>query len=463
MSKKIHILIVDDEPFICEILQRALEIDGFESTTTSDSRKVIELIAERDPDLVLLDITMPGLDGLEVLEEIKKKGFDVPVIMMTGFSSMETTVKAIRLGAKDYLTKPLDVVNIGKIIARWVEEHSSRRQRPKESRLNPASSRIGMIGSSPSMIEVYKVIGAVSKTPNSTNVLILGESGTGKELVARQVHDFGDQAAEPYVALNMTALTDTPIESELFGYEKGAFTGAITQKPGQFELAGNGTIFLDEIGGISASLQQKLLRVLQEREFRRVGGQKVIPIHCRIIAATNADLAAQSKQGDFRPDLYHRLNVISIKIPPLKDRIDDIPRLLEFFITDKCRELGRPLPALRNQTIALLCKYPWPGNVRELRNTISRALILNRSDVLREEDFIDLQTIETYTVEPDMPEDLASARKQHIEAFERNFIIETLRQNQGNVTQASTVAKITPQRFYEMMRKYDVKSDQARK
>ncbi len=458
MTKQTHILIVDDEPYICEILQRALTIDGFDTSTTTDSLQAINLIIERQPDLVILDINMPGLDGLEVLEEIKKNGLDVPVIMMTGYSSMETTVKAIRLGAKDYLTKPLDLINIGKIISRWVEEHSFRSLKPSKLRLFTESSRFGMIGSSPSMIEVYKIIGAVSKTPNNTNVLILGESGTGKELVARQVHDFSDQASSPYVALNMTALTDTLIESELFGHEKGAFTGAAQQKPGQFELAGDGTIFLDEIGGISSGLQQKLLRVLQEREFRRVGGQKAIPLHCRIIAATNSDLAAQAKNGEFRSDLFHRLNVITIKIPPLRDRVDDIPRLAEHFISDKCKELNRPLPTMKNQTIALLCQYEWPGNVRELKNSISRALILNRSDVLREEDFSDLKSPEVNQVLLDTPDDLAGARKKHIETFEKNYITSLLSRFNGNVTLSALTAKVTPQRFYEMMRKYDLKS-----
>jgi len=459
MPRHTRILIVDDESYICDILQKALEIDGFEPTTTTDSRQVVRLTEQIQPDLILLDITMPGLDGLEVLEALQKKGIDVPVVMMTGYSSMETTVKAIRLGAKDYLTKPLDIMNIGRIISRWVEEDSARRAKPVASQPASRRERIGMIGSSAGMIEVYKVIGAVSKTPNNTNVLILGESGTGKELVARQVHDFGDHANSPYIALNMTALTDTLIESELFGYEKGAFTGAAKQQPGQFELAGDGTIFLDEIGGISAGLQQKLLRVLQEREFRRVGGQSVLPVRCRIIAATNANLAAQAASGDFRPDLYHRLNVISIKIPSLRERVDDIPRLVEYFIAEKCHELGRALPILKNQTIVHLCRYPWPGNVRELRNTISRALILNRSDTLREDDFGDLTVTNQPELAEELPEDLATARKIHLESFERSFIIESLRKHNGNVTEAAANAKITPQRFYEMMRKYEIKND----
>lgn len=457
-----NIFIVDDDPYICKILQKALEISGFRSNSTTNSTLAIEMILESKPDLILLDISMPGLDGLEVLEAIKNNGINVPVIMMTGFSSMETTVKAIRLGAKDYLTKPLDIINIDKILSRWIEEHHSQSLKLTNPRAEASSTHFEMIGSSAGMIEVYKVIGAVSKTPNSTNVLILGESGTGKELVARQVHDYGDHASSPYIPLNMTALTDTLIESELFGYEKGAFTGANQQKAGQFELAKDGTIFLDEIGGISLNLQQKLLRVLQEREFRRVGGQKALPLHCRIIAATNADLATQTKTGEFRSDLFHRLNVINIKIPPLRDRIDDIPRLAEHFITEKCRELNRPLPSLGNQTISLLCEYDWPGNVRELKNAISRALILNRSDVLRESDFADLHEPDETTVVASSISDLATARKEYLEKFEKNYIVEMLKQNNGNVALAAGMAKVTVQRYYEMMRKYHVKAEDCR-
>jgi DNA-binding NtrC family response regulator len=460
MNGKGRILIVDDELQICTILHDALEIAGFSPSYTTQSVEVIHRIKTERPDLVLLDLNMPGLDGLQILQNITAQGISVPVIMMTGFSSMETAVKAIRMGAKDYLTKPLNFNNLDNILTKWIEEYVKVTKDSQKSAQSIASHRIGMIGSSPGMVEVYKNIGAVSKTPNNTTILILGESGTGKEMVARQIHDFGDQAAAPYLALNMTALPDTLIESELFGYEKGAFTGATQQKAGQFELAGEGTLFLDEIGSISPGVQQKLLRVLQEREFRRVGGSRTLPIHCRIVAATNSDLNALTQSGEFRADLFHRLKGVAIRIPPLRERREDIPRLAEYFIHFNARELNRKPPTMDHQTIDLLMKYEWPGNVRELKNAIASAIILNRSDFLRIDDFHELSGFDAKSDESPLPEELASARAVVIEQFERRYLADLLRRFRGNVIPAAEVARITPQRFYQMLKKYGMRGDE---
>jgi len=459
MKSRARILVVDDEPDVADILRQALEIGNYTVTTTSHSRKALPLIEEFKPDLVLLDLMMPELDGLQVLAAIQDHKLKVPVVMMTGFSSMETAIKAIRMGAKDYLTKPLNLLEIESLVSKLIDDQAARLAEPVQQDPAAISSRFGMIGSSPAMISVYKIIGAISKTPNASNVLVTGESGVGKELVARQVHNFGDNAKAPYVALNMTALPDNLIESELFGYEKGAFTGATQRVKGHFEEARDGTIFLDEIGGISPNLQQKLLRVLQEREFIRIGGRETIPIHCRIVAATNSDLAALSKKGEFRSDLFHRLNVVNVKIPPLRERVDDIPRLAEYFVQENSRELNRSLPSISNQAIEILCRYDWPGNVRELRNIISRVMILNSSDILQESDFSDLWNAAPTAPSQFAAQDLATARHYAMATFEKDYLISMLKLYRGNIQTASRTAKITPQRFYQLMNKYEMRVD----
>lgn len=460
IKPKANILIIDDEEAVVEMLTHALELQGFRTIGLTDGAQAIAVIEAGRPDLVLLDLKMPDADGLQILADARKRNLAVPIVIMTGFSSMESAISAIRMGAKDYLTKPLNLRELDSLVSKVIGDRDSRRELPSGGGASALSSRFGMIGSSPAMIEVYKLIGAVSKTLNSSTILITGESGSGKELVARQIHNFGDRASSPFIALNMTALPDTLIESELFGYEKGAFTGATKQVKGLFEEAGDGTIFLDEIGGISPNMQQKLLRVLQEREYRRVGGRATLSVVCRVISATNSDLAALSAKGDFRADLFHRLNVVQVRIPPLRERVSDIPRITEFFLQETARELGRQAPVLSSQAHEMLCRYLWPGNVRELRNVISRALIVNSSGLLGRNDFPGLEEDPPVIAADIEGESLDDARRKTVESFERAYLERQLKRFNGKIPLAAEASKVTPQRFYQLMNKYGFRSEE---
>ena len=306
------------------------------------------------------------------------------------------------------------------------------------------------------MIEVFKRIGAVSRSNNATNILVLGESGTGKELVSQQIHSWGEKPDAPFIPINVTTLPDTLIESEWFGYEVGTFTGADKRKIGRFEQAGDGTLVLDEIGGLSLSLQKKVLRILQEREFYRLGGQEVIPVRCRIIAVTNADLPGMVAMGKFRNDLYFRLKVVTIKLPLLRERIDDIPLLADYFIQQHAKEMKILPPVLSNEAIDYLCSYDWPGNVRELQNAIIQAMVYTHSDILTPADFPDIAQGDNLANLFDCSRSIEEARRINNEFFERRFISDGLSESGGNVGLAAEKAGITPQRYYQLMKKYNI-------
>jgi DNA-binding NtrC family response regulator len=457
-----QILVVDDDSNIRYAFRELLEVDGFEVVEADDGEQALELTEKHPFVLMFLDVAIPKLDGLTVLEVLKQRGQTLPVIVITAFSTMETAVRAVRAGAYEYLTKPLDVHKIRLLVQRCLEERRLKAELARlRQKVSTTADRYELIGTSPAMLEVFKTIGAIAGTPKTTNILILGESGTGKELVARQIHLWGENPEAQFLALNVTVLPDTLLESELFGYEKGAFTGALQRKFGKFELAGEGTIFLDEIGDLSPQLQQKLLRVLQEREFVRLGGHETLSVKARFIAATHDDLEKKVAQGTFRDDLYFRLNVVTLRLPPLRERREDIPLLAHHFAPRIASGMNRSEPLLPPETLAYLSSYDWPGNVRELENVLARAIVMSRSDRLLPEDIAIPPPTDKGVIDPPIPHhNLKQARRILLEAFEKKFVMQRLAESRGSVTQAAARAGINRQSFQRLMQKYGIHSSQ---
>ncbi len=380
-----RILVADDERFMAEMLQEIFEEEGMLVETALDGRQALEKFRSSSFDLVLLDLRMPEVSGMEVLKEIRRDDPDIPVVVITAYGSVDNAVEALKIGAYDFVTKPFKIEELKNIITRALELERLKRER--DYLLDEIREEFhfeGVIGESPRMKEVMQMAQLVAKT--DATVLIYGESGTGKELLARSIHFQSDRKDKPFIVVNCGAITETLLESELFGHEKGSFTGAHARKLGKFELADEGTIFLDEIGEMSPAMQVKLLRVLQDRTFERVGGTAVIAVNVRVIAATNRDLKKMVKDGTFREDLYYRLNVIPIELPPLRDRKEDLPLLCGFLIAKHCRRLHKKIQGISPQAMRLLKKYSWPGNIRELDNVIERAIILSQDEVLGVED-----------------------------------------------------------------------------
>ncbi|KAA0225383.1 sigma-54-dependent Fis family transcriptional regulator [Fimbriimonadia bacterium ATM] len=372
MKEKPRILVVDDEPNIRRILQAALERSGYVVTTAESGEHALELLANTDYTLVISDVLMPGITGVELLKRIKSKKPDVPVLIVTAFGTIPQAVEAIRAGAADYITKPFDLDAMRKHVAYWI----SQTKKPK-SATKPANTPSGLddiIGESPAMQEVFDLVRRIADS--TATVLITGESGTGKERIARAIHKCSTRSDKPFVAVSCAALPETLLESELFGHEKGAFTGADTPKPGRFELADGGTLFLDEIGEVPLSIQVKLLRVLQEREVDRLGGTAPKSVDVRLITATNRDLEAAVSEGVFRQDLLYRLQVLHIELPPLRERTEDVEPLALLFLRKYASANGKPLTAIAPDALDLLKAYRWPGNVRELENVVERAVVL---------------------------------------------------------------------------------------
>ena len=366
---KTKLLIVDDEPNIRRILQMAFEKVGYVAVTAEDVPMALEMIDTESPDCVITDVTMPGMTGYELLREVKSTRPDMPIVIMTAFGTIPQAVQAIRDGAFEYVTKPFDLDALKRIVAAAIDEPAIVRTTKPAAKATPR-----YIAESPAMREVFETAAQVADS--RATVLITGESGVGKEVVAKALHEYSNRVAKPFVAVSCAALPETLLESELFGYEKGAFTGAQGTKPGRFELADKGTLFLDEIGEIPMSIQVKLLRVLQEREFERLGSSKPTRVDVRVVTATNRDLRQAVDEGIFRLDLLYRLQVVELHIPPLRERIEDIQPLAEHFLQKYCAENERPLLALSEETLAKLQGYSWPGNVRELENTIERGVVL---------------------------------------------------------------------------------------
>jgi two-component system NtrC family response regulator len=376
------ILVVDDEPNYLVVLSELLRDEGFEVFTASSGKDGMAQVEEVDLDLVITDMQMPGMDGLQFLEKIKKNNSNLPVIMITAFAEVEKAVAAMQAGAYSYLAKPFSndelLINISKAVHYYslLRENSRLRKEMLER-----TGYSGMVGKSRHMQHVYELIEKVAPTPSS--VLVTGESGTGKELVAKAIHFNSPRADKPFVTVNCAALADNLLESELFGHEKGAFTGAVAMRKGRFELADTGTLFLDEIGEIPLALQAKLLRAIQEKRFERVGGTKTLSVDVRIVSATNRELKEEVKKGNFREDLYYRLNVIHLALPALRERQDDIPLLVDYFVESVADRLGKSGLTITKEAMRLLVSLPWEGNVRELENTIERAAILCDDNTIR--------------------------------------------------------------------------------
>ena len=376
-----RVLIADDEKNMRWVLSQALEAEGYEVFEAADGKEALTAVAEHEPEIVILDHKMPAPDGMEVLRRLRSKGHRFPVIMLTAHGNVQTAVEAMKAGANEYLTKPFDLDELKLSIekALKVEALAAEVDRLREE-LERDWDVEGIVAVDPAMLELLSSVEKVA--PTGATVMVYGESGTGKELVARALHRLSPRASKPFISISAGALPETLLESELFGYEKGAFTGAMTAKPGRFEMANGGTLFLDEIGDISAAVQVKLLRVLQERTFERLGGTRSIEVDVRVVAATNRDLQQLIADGTFREDLFYRLNVVPLTIPPLRKRPADIPALVAHFL-DK---FGAGSRTISSQAMEALVAYQWPGNVRELENTVERITILSHGEVIEADD-----------------------------------------------------------------------------
>jgi two-component system, NtrC family, nitrogen regulation response regulator GlnG len=414
-----HILVADDEESIRWVLSKALGKQGYAVDLAADGSEALTLLRKKNFDLAILDIKMPDHSGLELLDLIQLEYPDMVVVIMTAESTMKNAVEAMKRGAYDYITKPFDLDALDAIIlkANKATEVSSEVQRLKHELKEHYQLDRTIIGNSIPMQEVYKVLGKVA--PSDVTVLVTGESGTGKELVARAIHFNSPRLGKPFLALNCAAIPRELLESELFGFEKGAFTGATERKLGKFEQADGGTLFLDEIGDMPLELQAKLLRVLQEKEITRTGGSTVIPVDVRIVAATNQDLIERVRVKDFREDLYYRLNVVPIRLPALRERTEDIPVLVDFFLQRLQEEHKSPTKVCTEETLTLLKRHSWPGNVRELENAIQRAILLSPNQLLTAEDFPALEVEKSSTENDESLESLIS-HKLHVSLAQMN-------------------------------------------
>ena len=429
------LLIVDDEPSILQSLGGLLSDEGFEVTTAVNGYEALKTIDEESPDLVLLDIWMPGIDGIETLKEIKKENPNIQVIIITGHGTIETAVKATKLGAFDLIEKPL---SIDKVIVAINNALNFRRLEEENKYLRKKTLEKNSInGNSLKTIELKNNIAKAA--PTDTWILIIGENGTGKELVARMIHHLSPRADQPLIDVSCAAIPENLIESELFGHEKGAFPGAASRKIGKFEMASNGTIFLDEIGDMSLKTQAKILRVLQEQKIQRVGGSRTISVDVRVIAASNKNLEEEIEKGRFREDLFYRLNVLPINVPPLRQRIDDIPVLVETFLEDFAIQNRDRRKKITSDALGILGKYTWPGNVRELKNLVERLAILVDADAIDSRDIPD-----AYNPEANSENDLTEYQflnfdtfKKARSAFDQAFITRKLIQYRNNVTKTA--------------------------
>ncbi len=379
------VLVVDDEPNYLVVLSELLIDEGFEVFTAADGSAALKIVDSVDLDAVVTDMQMPGMDGLQLLNHLKDKNQDLPVVVITAFAEVEKAVQAMQAGAFNYLAKPFSNDELIITLKKAAQHYSLVRENGRlRLEIKGTNGFGGMVGKNPKMIQVYQLIEKVA--PTHASVLITGESGTGKELVAKAIHVNSPRESRPFIAVNCAALSENLLESELFGHEKGAFTGAVVMRKGRFELADTGTIFLDEVGEIPLALQSKLLRVLQEKTFERVGSGKTIEVDVRIISASNKDLREEVSAGRFREDLFYRLNVIPINLPALRDRMDDMQLLAEYFLEKFRKELVKPNLKISADALKLLIKLPWEGNIRELENTIERAAILCSNDLIEADD-----------------------------------------------------------------------------
>lgn len=427
-----RILVVDDDPDIRRILADRLAAKGHEILEAGDGLRALEITACEQPDLLLLDLDLPGADGFTVLDRFRQEATTPTVVVITAFASIEKAVEAMRRGAYDFIAKPFNPGHI-EVVVRKALERAELREENRALRASAATAERRLVGSSQAMRKLTETAQKVAESRST--VLLLGESGTGKEILARSVHAWSPRASRPFVAVNCVALSEELLQSELFGHEKGSFTGAHQQKLGKFELANHGTVFLDEIGDIRESVQTKLLRVLQEHEFERVGGTRPIRVDLRVIAATNRDLEANVQTGRFREDLYYRLNVVTLRIPPLRDRPEDISELAEHFLGLYCGETGKRIDRITPEAMTALQQHSWPGNVRELENAVERAVVLaNGREILPEDLAIGGARADSGVA---LASDGVGPFHDQIEEFKKGLIRRALERAGGNQTRAA--------------------------
>jgi two-component system NtrC family response regulator/two-component system response regulator HydG len=440
------VLIVDDEAGIRSLLSRVLRKEH-ETQEAQDGMAALAAIGTFQPDLLICDLKMPEMDGMEVLRHLHRKGSDLLSIVLTAHGTVETAVEAMKLGAFDYLRKPFDVEEVKVVVEKALSIHTLRQEvQDLRKQVRDRSSLDRIVGRSKSMTDTFDLIERVA--PSRSTVLIVGESGTGKEMIARALHAHSPRAEKRFIAVNCAAISSELLESELFGHEKGAFTGAVSSRTGKFELADGGTLFLDEVSEMSPNLQAKLLRVLQEGEVDRVGGSVPIPVDVRILASTNRDLKEEIKQGAFREDLFYRLNVVTLSFPPLRERKEDIPLLARHFVARYAEENRKEISGIRQEALELLVRYNWPGNVRELENVIQRAVVLCRGDEIKTSDL----PPEVSTPEP--REGLGLHVGMTTAEAERLLILETLRAYEANRTKAAEVLGISIRTLRNKLNEY---------
>jgi DNA-binding NtrC family response regulator len=451
MRSRWHILVVDDEEAMTESLAAWLREDGYTVDTAASGREAIEKARSCEYAIYFIDLKMPGgLDGIETMMEVRKLQKDASVIIITAYATVDTAIAAMKEGAQEYVVKPCHPQEISLLVERIVRVKNLERENAILRRKLSRQYRFhDLVSKSPRMVEIFDLVREVAS--QRSTVLVQGESGTGKELVARAIHFSGDRGARPFVAVSCAALAETLLESELFGHEKGSFTGAVAQKKGKFELADGGTLFLDEIGDISPKLQVDLLRVLQERRFFRVGGSAEIAVDVRVIAATHRDLAADVREGRFRDDLFYRLNVINIRIPPLRERREDVPLLAQEFLDRLAHELGREVSGVSEEALRVLMDHDWPGNVRELENAVERALVTCKCGVLGAEDFAFLARA------PERPPGGCSLPPGlTLQEMEREYVAATLSRMRGNVKATAEALGIDRSTLYEKIKRYGI-------
>lgn len=459
------VLVVDDEPNLRRVLAAQLQREGYSVSTAEDGDEARTLLRRADPPFqcVLTDLQMPGTDGMALLRWCSRYQPDVPVVVITAHGTVDSAVEALKAGAFDFITKPFDREEIRAVVAKSLAQEAANRKRLAPA--NPDEPVQGIIGESAQLKDLFRLVRKVAASP--TSLLLRGESGTGKELVATALHRLSDRASKPLIKVNCTAIPESLFESELFGHEKGSFTGALASKPGRFELADGGTFFLDEVGELPLPMQAKLLRVLQERSFERVGGLSPINVDVRLIAATNAPLEDMVAKGTFREDLLFRLNVVELQLPPLRDRPSDIPLLVEHFITKFNERLGRQVVGLVDGVLVLMERYPWPGNVRELENMLERAVLLSDNERLQLEDFPAL-ALSPRTGDgsgrerPDFSDveldgNLKELVRTHSLEVEQDLILRALAEDGWNVTRAARRLGISRKSLQVKMKEYGLR------
>lgn len=437
-------MVVDDEVSICESLQDWLKDIGYDVVTASNGVEALQMAQKEKPDIIIADLVMPGIDGIELTKRIKELSPDIPIIIITAYGSIATAIAAIKEGAYDYIEKPFCPERVELLIKKLVEHQKLIKENVSlRQKLEDRYRFENIIAKSNRMQQIFEVVKIVAKS--NVTVLITGESGTGKELIARAIHNLSPRRERPFVAVSCAALPETLLESELFGHEKGSFTGAIAQKKGKFEYANKGSLFLDEIGEISANTQVHLLRVIEGKEFTRVGGNEPVTVDVRIISATNKDLKKAVEQGQFREDLYYRLNVVTIDLPPLRERKEDIPLLAEHFLKRFSLENQKEITGFSPEAKEFLLKYNWPGNVRELENAIERAVILAKDSLITLADL-------AYQNLPLTP----VSNNKSLKELEKSHIWTVLKETKGNFSQAAKILGITRMTLYNKVKEYNL-------